>query len=212
VDFLTKTVAPQHPQEFMATSPAEAAHSAAATQASEPPLPVPSFQELCTRYFDFVWKCARAFGAKSDEIDDVVQDVFLVIQRRHSDLKEEAAARGWIYSITRRVVSSQRRRTRTRDSRATEDIESLTSPAQSPLAEAEHNLEVRVLSTLLEGLDERKREVFVLSEILEMSGREIAETIGVPMNTVYSRLRAAREEFDAAAQRQRKSLERRRAP
>jgi RNA polymerase sigma-70 factor (ECF subfamily) len=66
--------------------------------------------------------------------------------------------------------------------------------------------------TLLDGLDERKREVFVLSEILEMSGREIAETTGVPMNTVYSRLRAAREEFDAAAQRQRKSLERRRAP
>jgi RNA polymerase sigma-70 factor (ECF subfamily) len=60
-------------------------------------------------------------------------------------------------------------------------------------------------------MDERKREVFVLSEILELSGREIAEIIGVPMNTVYSRLRAAREEFDAAAQRQRKMLERRRA-
>jgi RNA polymerase sigma-70 factor (ECF subfamily) len=68
-----------------------------------------------------------------------------------------------------------------------------------------------VLATLLDALDERKREVFVLSEILEMSGREIAETIGVPMNTVYSRLRAAREEFDAAAQRQRKLLERRKA-
>ncbi|MEP7052457.1 MAG: sigma-70 family RNA polymerase sigma factor [Pseudomonadota bacterium] len=196
----------------MATSPAEAAHPAATSQAGEPPLPVPSFQELCTRYFDFVWKCARAFGCKSDEIDDVVQDVFLVVQRRHSDLKEEAAARGWIYSITRRVVSSQRRRLRARNSRAAEDIESLTSPDRSPLAAAEHNNEVRVLSTLLDGMEERKREVFVLSEILEMSGREIAETIGVPMNTVYSRLRAAREEFDAAAQRQRKSLERRRAP
>jgi RNA polymerase sigma-70 factor (ECF subfamily) len=72
-------------------------------------------------------------------------------------------------------------------------------------------MQVRLLSTLLDGLEERKREVFVLSEILEMSGREIADTIGVPMNTVYSRLRAAREDFDAAAQRQRKSLERRRA-
>lgn len=197
----------------MATSPAEAADRAATDLAdANSPLPVPSFQELCARYFEFVWKCARAFGSRADEIDDVVQDVFVVAQRRHADLKEERLARSWIYSITRRVVSSQRRRRRERDSRAASDVDSLTSPDQSPLAAAEHNLEVRVLSTLLEGLDERKREVFVLSEILEMSGREIAETIGVPMNTVYSRLRAAREEFDAAAQRQRKLLERRRAP
>jgi RNA polymerase sigma-70 factor, ECF subfamily len=196
----------------MATSPAEAADRAATKMAdSESPVPVPSFQELCARYFEFVWKCARAFGSKSDEIDDVVQDVFLVAQRRHADLKEERLARSWIYSITRRVVSSQRRQRRERDARAASDVDSLTSTEQSPLAAAEHNLEVRVLSTLLEGLEERKREVFVLSEILEMSGREIAETIGVPMNTVYSRLRAAREEFDAAAQRQRKLLERKRA-
>ncbi len=196
----------------MATSPAEAAGRAATSLAgADPPLPVPSFQELCGRYFEFVWKCARAFGAKSDEIDDIVQDVFLVAQRRHADLKDERLARSWIYSITRRVVSTQRRRRRERDSRAGSDVDLLSSPEQSPLAAAEHNLEVRVLSMLLDGLEERKREVFVLSEILEMSGREIAETIGVPMNTVYSRLRAAREEFDAAAQRQRKSLERRRA-
>lgn len=196
----------------MATSPAEAAGGAATNLASaEPPAPVPSFQELCTRYFEFVWKCARAFGARSDEVDDVVQDVFLVVQRRHADLKEEALARSWIYSITRRVVSSQRRRRRERDSLAAPDVDSLRSNEQSPLAAAEHQLDVRLLATLLEALDERKREVFVLSEIVEMSGREIAETIGVPMNTVYSRLRAAREEFDAAARRHRKSLERRRA-
>jgi RNA polymerase sigma-70 factor (ECF subfamily) len=213
VDFLTKKASSAHHQGFMATSPAEAADPAATTLAdSEPPRPVPSFHELCTHYFDFVWKCARAFGCKSDEIDDAVQDVFLVIQRRHADLKEERLARAWIYSITRRVVSSQRRRRRGHDSLAAPDVDSLRSTEQSPLAAAEHNVEVRVLSTLLDGLDERKREVFVLSEILEMSGREIAETIGVPMNTVYSRLRAAREEFDAAVKRQRKSLERRRAP
>ncbi|HEX7450868.1 MAG TPA: sigma-70 family RNA polymerase sigma factor [Polyangiaceae bacterium] len=203
----------------MATSPAEAADPAATTLAgagAQPPLPGPSFEELCTRYFEFVWKCARGFGAKSDEIDDVVQDVFLVVQRRHADfeenLKEEGGARSWIYAITRRVVSSQRRRRRERDERSAPDVDSLRSSERSPLAAAEHSLEVRILSTVLDQLDERKREVFVLSEILEMSGREIAEMIGAPMNTVYSRLRAARQEFDAAAQRQRKLLERRRAP
>jgi RNA polymerase sigma-70 factor, ECF subfamily len=195
----------------MATSRAEAADDAVTSLTEGSSLPVASFQELCTRHFDFVWKCARALGCRPDEIDDVVQDVFLVVQRRHTDLKDQRLVRSWIYSITRRVVSTHRRRRRESDAADAPDVDSLRSPDQSPFAAVEHNLEVRVLSALLEGLDERKREVFVLSEILELSGREIAETIGVPMNTVYSRLRAAREEFDSAVQRQRKSLERKRA-
>lgn len=199
----------------MATSPARAGERAATTLAcAEPPArAVPSFQELCGRYFEFVWKCARAFGARSDEIDDVVQDVFLVVQRRGADLKDERLARSWIYGIARRVVSSHRRKRRGRDARGGEpDVDSLSSSEPSPFAAAERNSEVGVLLRLLDGLDERKREVFVLSEILEMSGTEIAETIGVPMNTVYSRLRAARDDFDAAVLRERRSLERRRVP
>lgn len=163
-------------------------------------------EALYQQHFDFVWKCARAFGASPPDIDDVVQDVFLVVQRRYGELRDEALTRSWIYGITRRVVSSHRRRRR--DAQSTVEVDALRSSDQSPLAAAEHSGQVRVLSNLLDALDERKREVFVLSEILEMSGREIAETIGIPMNTVYSRLRAAREEFDAAAKRHRKTSER----
>jgi RNA polymerase sigma-70 factor (ECF subfamily) len=196
----------------MATSPAEAGDRTTTTRVgAEPARGVPSFQELCAQYFEFVWKCARALGARSDEIDDVAQDVFLVVQRRSADLREERLARSWIYGIVRRVVSSHRRQRRERDVGEGEpDVESLSSSQPSPFAAAERRSEVNVLMKLLDGLDERKREVFVLSEILEMSGNEIAETIGIPMNTVYSRLRAAREEFDRAALRERKSLERKR--
>lgn len=201
--------------ERMAAWPAEAPEAAEASRASSTrPLSVQSFEELYQQHFDFVWKCARAFGTMPQEIDDVVQDVFMVIQRRFGDLREDAVLRSWIYGITRRVVSSHRRRRRERESRAPEhvDVDALTSSELSPLAATEHSMQVQLLSTLLERLDERKREVFVLSEILEMNGREIAETLGVPMNTVYSRLRAAREEFDAAVLRQRKSMEHGRRP
>jgi RNA polymerase sigma-70 factor (ECF subfamily) len=212
VDFLTKKTGWPHFHKVMATSAAEATgRDSTPMERSEPPPPVPAFAALCAGHFDFVWKCARGLGARPDEIDDVVQDVFLVVQRRHAELRDHQLARSWIYSITRRVVSTHRRRRRARHSGTEPDVDSLLSPDESPHAVAEHNWEVRLLSALLDAMDERKREVFVLSEILELSGREIAEIIGVPMNTVYSRLRAAREEFDAAAQRQRKMLERRRA-
>lgn len=199
----------------MAAWPVEEPEAAEASRASSTRhISVQSFEELYQQHFDFVWKCARAFGTTPQEIDDVVQDVFIVLQRRLGDLREAAAVRSWIYGITRRVASSHRRRRREHESRAPidVDVDALKSSEQSPLAATEQSMQVRLLSALLDRLDDRKREVFVLSEILEMNGREIAETLGVPMNTVYSRLRAAREEFEAAVQRQRKSLESRRGP
>jgi RNA polymerase sigma-70 factor (ECF subfamily) len=55
---------------------------------------------------------------------------------------------------------------------------------------------------LLDGLDEAKREVFVLAELEELSAPEIAQALGINLNTVYSRLRAARQTVEAAAARE----------
>jgi RNA polymerase sigma-70 factor, ECF subfamily len=195
----------------MLTSPGKAPELAETARASGTRLgPIEPFDKLYRLHFDFVWRCARALGSTPQEVDDVVQDVFMVVQRRFGDLRDEALARSWVYGITRRVVHAHRRRRPKGDSQAPIEVDALTSPDRSPLAAAEQSARVRLLSVLLDGLDGPKREVFVLSEILEMNGREIAETLGIPMNTVYSRLRVAREEFDKAAQRQVKSLERRR--
>jgi RNA polymerase sigma-70 factor, ECF subfamily len=50
-------------------------------------------------------------------------------------------------------------------------------------------------------LDDDKREVFVLAQVEQMSAKEIADIVGIPMNTVYSRLRAARAAFESEVQR-----------
>jgi RNA polymerase sigma-70 factor (ECF subfamily) len=193
----------------MVTSPSKATELDEPARVSGTRLgPIDPFDKLYRLHFDFVWRCARAFGSTPEEVDDVVQDVFIVVQRRFADLKDEALARSWVYGITRRVVSAHRRRRPKKDSQDATEVDGLVSPDQSPLAAAEQSARLRLLSVLLDGLDEPKREVFVLSEILEMNGREIAETLGIPMNTVYSRLRVAREEFDKAAQRQVRALER----
>jgi RNA polymerase sigma-70 factor (ECF subfamily) len=193
----------------MVTSPGKVPEPADAARVSGTRFgPVEPFDKLYRQHFDFVWKCARAFGSTPQEVDDVVQDVFMVVQRRLDDLRDETLARSWVYGITRRVVHSHRRRRSKGESGEPVEVDALTSPGQSPLAAAEQSARLRLLSVLLDGLDEPKREVFVLSEILEMNGREIAETLGIPMNTVYSRLRVAREEFDKAAQRHVKALER----
>jgi RNA polymerase sigma-70 factor (ECF subfamily) len=169
---------------------------------------VPSFAQIYREYFDFVWRCTRSYGVDADAIDDVVQEIFIVVQKRLHTLQEGDALRSWIYGIVRRTVSTHRRARRTRAARDVAEIPSLSTTRPSPLEVAEQSDQLKVLSSLLEQLDETKREVFILAEIAEMSAPEIAEAVGIPVNTAYSRLRAARHAFEEALVRYKNLLER----
>jgi len=74
---------------------------------------------------------------------------------------------------------------------------------RSPLQEAETRDKLRLVDELLRSLDDDKREVFVLAHLEQMTAPEIAEILSENVNTVYSRLRAAKEEFEQALERRR---------
>ena len=159
----------------------------------------PSFSAIYRQYFDFVWSSARHLGAAADTIDDVVQDVFIVIHSRLATLQNPDALRSWIYGIVRRTVSDYRRSRRSRDAagaRLGAELKS-TRPAQpSPLELAETNAELELLESVLAELDESKREIFVMVEVLGMTAPEVVQALEIPLNTAYSRLRLAREVFE----------------
>jgi RNA polymerase sigma-70 factor (ECF subfamily) len=158
----------------------------------------PPFSAVYRDYFDFVWSSARRQGAGLEAIDDLVQEVFIVIHGRLHTLEHPEALRSWIYGIVRRTVSTYHRSRRTkRDSGSAPLLKSQTREP-SPLDVAEHRDQVKLLWSLLDKLDSAKREVFVLAELEELTVPEIADLLGIPLNTVYSRLRAARQEFDEA--------------
>ncbi len=161
---------------------------------------VPPFSEVYQQYFDFVWSSARHLGVGSSAIDDVVQEAFIVIHARLHTLQQPESLRSWIYGVVRRTVSGHRRAKRPEES-ASARYETL-GPAQStPLELVEQNAQLELLSNLLGELDEAKREVFILAELEELSVPEIAEALEIPLNTVYSRLRAARLAFEAGLSR-----------
>ena len=161
--------------------------------------PVPTLQTIYKEYFDFVWSSARHLGATGDAIDDVVQDVFIVIHSRLATLQRPEALRSWIYGIVRRTVSDYRRSRRTRDvagARLGAELKSSRPSQPSPLDMAERNAEVELLESVLAELDETKREVFVMVEVLEMTVPEVVQVLEIPLNTAYSRLRLARQSFE----------------
>jgi RNA polymerase sigma-70 factor (ECF subfamily) len=166
---------------------------------------VPSFEDIYKQNFDFVWSSARYLGIDKDVVDDVVQDAFIVIHAKLATLQRPQALRSWIYGIVRRTASDYRRSKRTRDAagaRFGAELK-LTQPSQtSPLEMAERNAELDLLEIVLAELDEPKREVFVMVEILEMTVPEVVRVLEIPLNTAYSRLRLARQSFEEALARQ----------
>ncbi len=168
---------------------------------SEPYRRVPSFQAVYKQNFDFVWSSARHLGAAADAVDDVVQDVFIVIHGRLGTLQNPEALRSWIYGIVRRTVSDYRRSRRNRDAagaRLGAEVKSTGTCQPSPLDLVERSAELALLESVLAELDESKREIFVMVEVLEMTVPEVVQALEIPLNTAYSRLRLARKLFEEA--------------
>jgi RNA polymerase sigma-70 factor, ECF subfamily len=177
--------------------------------------PVPTLQTIYREYFDFVWSSARHLGATGDAIDDMVQDVFIVIHHKLATLQRPEALRSWIYGIVRRTVSDYRRSRRTRDAagaRLGAEYKSSRPSQPSPLDMAERNAELELLESVLAELDETKREVFVMVEVLEMTVPEVVQALEIPLNTAYSRLRLARQSFEDALARHEARDEEKRKP
>ena len=169
----------------------------------EAPVAPPVFGEVYASCFPFVWRTVRRLGVDPAAVDDVVQEVFLVVHRRLDDFEGRSALKTWLYGIVRRVVHDHRRGRARRPAEPTGDFDAVATDDDTPHESAEKAQAVRVLHALLGELDDDKREVFVLAELEQMSAPEIAEATGSNANTVYTRLRAARKEFEAAVARHR---------
>jgi RNA polymerase sigma-70 factor (ECF subfamily) len=174
--------------------------------ATEPAHTGAVFDRLYREHFRFVWRTVRRLGLPGAAVDDVVQEVFLVVHRRLGDFEGRSSAKTWLYGIVRRVVSDHRRTLRRRPALASAearaaDVDAVACEEQGPEAFAEQAERVRLLHRLLAELDDDKREVFILAELEGLTLAEIGEALDVNANTIASRLRAARREFEAALDR-----------
>lgn len=149
-----------------------------------------AFEELYTRNFAYVWRMLIHFGVPRSQVEDAVQDVFVVVHRRLGDWDRRGSERGWLAGIARRVAAG-RRRTQARHQRK---LEALPRPTASPAIDgrvADRQL-LATLERALAELPEGARDAFVMTELEGMTAREIAEATGVNPNTVAARLRKAR--------------------
>jgi RNA polymerase sigma-70 factor (ECF subfamily) len=155
------------------------------------------FELIYEQHVDFVWRSLRRLGVSDASVEDAVQDVFVVVHRRLDEFEGRSSMKTWLFGILYRVASDQRRQIRRKG-----EVAPLSSALQDGRPLPDESLEtaesLRALDQALCRLEPERRAVFVMAEIEGMTAPEIADALGIKLNTVYSRLRVARRELDLA--------------
>ncbi len=175
--------------EPLARAPLDRAHA--------PPRALPELRAVFDAHADFVARALRYLGVPPGDLDDALQEVFLVVHARLGELARPEALRAWLRQIARHVAMAARRKHAQRREQLGDAPDAPLDLATTEVAHERRDL----LLHLLDQLQDEQREAFVLYEIEEMSMREVAELIGCPLQTAYSRHRAARERLEQAARR-----------
>jgi RNA polymerase sigma factor (sigma-70 family) len=163
----------------------------------ELPRLTPSFEALYAEHYDFVWRCALRLGCAPKDVEDVVQEVFMIALRRYDQTAfthDGARPSTWLFAILHNVLRNHARGERRRRARLEAVAMTERDRVGSDL-QAKSGLGLRLLDEFLADLDPDRRAVFVLADLEGLRGPEIAHALGLNPNTVRSRLRAARQAF-----------------
>lgn len=156
-----------------------------------------SFKEVYDEHFRFVWRSLRRLGVPESDVADAVQDVFIVVHRRLDEFEGRSKVTTWLYGICYRVAHDRRRLAHVRRRAEDDDGHLDDRPDESADVSAvvERRQGLAMLEAILDEMPIEQRAVFTLFELDGVGGEGIAEMLEIPLGTVYSRLRLAREQF-----------------
>src|SRR5262245_49211290 len=166
------------------------------------PRPRMTFQQVYEEHVAFVWRSLRRLGVAPSNLKDAVQDVFLVVHRRLPDFVERAKTSTWLFRICLGIARDHRQRAHLRREVLDDSIvDAAPDGGLDAIRAAERREDLELFDTALAALDLDQRAVFVLFELENMTGDAIADVLQIPLGTVYSRLRLARQGFKRAVLR-----------
>jgi RNA polymerase sigma-70 factor, ECF subfamily len=160
-----------------------------------------AFRALFDAEFRYVWNTLRYLGVRPPDVQDVGQDVFLTVHRKLSAGEVPRSTRAWLFALCHSAASNYRQLARHRREALHEDVPDApdsTRDAEAHLASHEESARV---AAILDALELDRRTVLVSHDMDGIPVPELADALGIPLNTAYSRLRLARRDFVAAARR-----------
>ncbi len=174
------------------------------TQLAMPrPIAVPTeakhvtFEEVYSETFGYVFHALRRLGVQTRDLEDVVHDVFVAAHRHFESYDPSRPIKPWLFGFAYRTAADYRQLARHRQVQQPDgfDLVDMGNLPDEQLAQKQAQAR---FAKALDALDLERRAVFVMHDVNGHSMPEIAEALGVPLNTGYSRLRLARRDLEAA--------------
>lgn len=147
-----------------------------------------------------VARWATRLGGPAIDVEDVVQEVFLTAHRLLPEFRGEAKITTWLFRITQNQVRHQRRKLRFRQfltGTANDVIGQTASSRPTPVEVLEQRQASATVYRVLDGMSDKYRTAFILFEIEQVSGEEIATLLGQKVATIWVWLHRARAQFAA---------------
>ena len=155
--------------------------------------------EAFQREFGYLCRTLRRLGVGPDDLEDDVHEVFLVLNRKWADYDASRPLKPWLFGFAFRIASHYRRRARREI--ACLDADTLSHGGEGPDSLLDKERKRKLVLDALDGIELSRRAVFVLHELDGVTCERIAQTLEIPVGTVYSRLRLARADFASAVRR-----------
>ncbi len=153
-----------------------------------------AFRRLFEAEFAYVCRSLRRLGVREADMKDVAQEIFLTVHRHLDEYDTARPVRPWLFSFALRFAANYRRLVRNHGHVPDDDLPQ----------EAGRGADVEARDLVLRALGALSfdfRVVIVMHDLEGFSAPEIAEQLGCKLNTVYSRIRLAREDFKSAVER-----------
>lgn len=164
--------------------------------------------EVHAEYAQFVFRTLQQLGARPADLQDLHQEVFIAVHEKLQTYDPSRPMKPWLFTFCWNIIGNYRDRSCNKNELVEVKVMEAGDHAHNVTPEKllEEAQRRKVLDEVLDDLDLDKRVVFVMFEIDEMRGEDIANDLGIPLNTVYSRLRLARIAFNAAVIRRQARL------
>jgi RNA polymerase sigma-70 factor, ECF subfamily len=154
--------------------------------------------DLFRAHAPFVWRTLHRMGVADADLPDLLQEVFVIVQRKLDSFDERTRATTWLFAIAARVASNYRRSARRRRESLVAETPEAADGTSDPEELAERRRASAHLAAALDTLSPEHRAVLVMFEIEGQSGEAIAAELGIPIGTVHSRLHHAKKKVIAA--------------
>lgn len=164
------------------------------------PLPGEDFAAFFRATSAYVWSSLRRLGVGVADLEDQSHETFLAMYRHRAAFDAARPLRPWVFAFALRVAADYRKQAwhRRRPETLTHEPPATTPAADDLVAERQQR---EMIHEALDALDLDRRAVLVMHELDGEAIPVVAQTLEIPLNTAYSRLRSAREQFSAALKR-----------